>query len=85
MIIQVVAIDKMGSNYYSKVISKFSSDQKKKSYGHISDHFHFSMDNLKKIGRIMIFQHLLKTLKGVLGWYFKWLQSIKQGRITIQK
>ena len=29
--------------------------------------------------------HLLKTLKGVFGWYFKWLQSTKQGRITIQK
>ena len=32
----MVTIDKMGSNYYSKVISKFSSDQKKKNYDPIS-------------------------------------------------
>ena len=29
--------------------------------------------------------HLLKIHKGVLWWFFKWLQSIKWGRITIQK
>ena len=37
----------MESNYCSKVISNFSSDSKKKSYGPISNDFHFSYVDIR--------------------------------------